>query len=112
MFLFQPQQQDPLLRDNYRQEGLSASSEEQQGKHRGYILIIVSFRAMDLSIIYDRLSVLELVYNEDTEEPYRIRTFNTYRYLPVPVPKILEKKLFFVGILKAKCRRKEQDPDP
>jgi hypothetical protein len=62
MFLFQPQQQeDPLLADNYRQERLNASSEEQQGRHRGNILmIIVSLRAMDLSIIYDRLSVLEL----------------------------------------------------
>ncbi len=48
------------MRDNYRQEGLNASSEEQQGRHRDNILIIVSFRAMDLSIIYDRLSLLEL----------------------------------------------------
>jgi hypothetical protein len=59
LFLFQPEQQGPLLLDNNRQEGLSASSEEQQGRHRDNILVIVSLRAMDLSIIYDRLAVLE-----------------------------------------------------
>ncbi len=62
MFLFGPKQQDPLLPGNCRQEGPNASSEKQQGRHRDNISIIVSLRAMDLSIIYDRLSVLERLF--------------------------------------------------